>query len=44
VQRRYGAAVSWSPREQVSITAEFLRVESESGDESTSTARLALEF
>ncbi len=44
-ERRYGVAASWSPREQVSLSAEYLRAAHRDGDdESFVTARLALEF
>ncbi|MHB8895107.1 MAG: hypothetical protein ACYC99_08035 [Candidatus Geothermincolia bacterium] len=46
VERRYGAATSWSPWKQVSLTAEFLRVEmgDDGAAENLVTARVALEF
>jgi len=42
--RRYGVAASWSPRDQVSLSAEYLRATGDDGDEvSIVTARIALE-
>jgi len=44
-ERRYGVAASWSPWEQISLSAEYLRAAHGDGDdESLVTARLAMEF
>lgn len=44
-ERRYGVAASWSPREQLSLSAEYLRAARDDGnDDSSVTARIALEY